>query len=348
MKIQSLRPPLWIGLAAVTVLVGGLTSSAQSQPAPTEFVAFRVDDRHLIAVIGEVSDAVASEEAREVVAAYGFRHGDANPAVVAEQIPSAPIGIKRWTVRLAYGGTVTAAAGRLVQGSAMCSNKAGILMRVEDADAAAFAAQKEKYFVVEPFAGARPAPPLPPAALPGIDKAHLQALLNDLLSREFPAVRERARDEVERLASSDVAYHRNWARGRQRLDAAIAAGQARLQYDTQAFALDPGGAPYYFVRAEWRVGGDPAFGATVWIKGGERPTIVHQDLSPASFLQMFEFQGKLSREQYGLVLNVLDRDGDGWREILFARGGYEGMSITLETLTPGGFVPTGIAYNYGC
>jgi hypothetical protein len=62
---------------------------------------------------------------------------------------------------------------------------------------------------------------------------------------------------------------------------------------------------------------------------------------------MREFRGGVSQAQLGLVLNVVDRDGDGWAEIVFAQEGYEGASIeSLDTRT--GFSPTGIKYFFGC
>jgi hypothetical protein len=63
---------------------------------------------------------------------------------------------------------------------------------------------------------------------------------------------------------------------------------------------------------------------------------------------MWEFQGHVAREHLGLVLNVFDRDYDGWGEVLFAQGGYEGARVSLLEYSPTGFQPTGIAYGYGC
>ena len=63
---------------------------------------------------------------------------------------------------------------------------------------------------------------------------------------------------------------------------------------------------------------------------------------------MFEFQGKVAREHLGLVLNIFDRDNDGWGEVLMAQGGYESMTISLLEYSATGFQPTGIEYAYGC
>jgi len=59
-------------------------------------------------------------------------------------------------------------------------------------------------------------------------------------------------------------------------------------------------------------------------------------------------QGSVAHEHLGLVLNVLDRNGDGWGEVLMAQGGYESMSLSLVEYSASGFHPTGIEYAYGC
>jgi hypothetical protein len=63
---------------------------------------------------------------------------------------------------------------------------------------------------------------------------------------------------------------------------------------------------------------------------------------------MFEVQGRTTRENLGLVLNVLDRDRDGWGEILFLEAGYESFRISLREYSATGFSPTGLVYGGGC
>jgi hypothetical protein len=338
-------------LAAAVTLSDG-TAIAQTPRPASSFVAFRVDDRHAMAVIAEVADQADSVDGSQPAARFGFEYRDADPAIVAA-VPKGVFAVKQWTVHLAPGRRVTATAGRIVHGNAACTGLAGMLLRIDPADQQSYAARPEKYFVVDPGDGMRtaPSPPpsaLPPSALPPIDRTRLERLLHDLLKRELPAVRNEAASEIDRLAESEVAYQRTWALERRELDAGLEAGKARLEYDVQAFDLERNGPPRYFVRAEWAVNGRPAFGAALWIKGGDAPSIVDQDLSTARWLRMFEFQGKLSPELYGLVLNVFDRDGDGWGEVLMARGGYESNRLELIALTPSGFTTTGISYAYGC
>lgn len=320
--------------------------TAQGPRPASSFIAFRVDDQHLVAVMAEVSDQPDTVDGTPA-ARFGFEYRDADPAIVAA-VPREGLAVKQWTVHLAPGRRVSASAGRIVHGGAACTGLAGMVLQIDPDDRQAYAARPEKYFVVDAANGEKAAASAAPSrSFPPIDRAQLEALLNGLLKRELPAVRAEAADEINR-AAGEPGYHRTWAIERRRLDSALDAGQARLEYDVQAFDLERNGPPRYFVRAEWAVGGRAAFGASLWLKGGDALSVVDQDLSTARWLRMFEFQGKVSPELYGLVLNVFDRDGDGWGEVLMARGGYESNKLELIALTPGGFVSTGISYSYGC
>ena len=50
----------------------------------------------------------------------------------------------------------------------------------------------------------------------------------------------------------------------------------------------------------------------------------------------------------GLILNVFDRNHDGWGEVLIVQAGYEGEWLSLLEYSESGFQPTGIGYSYGC
>jgi len=331
---------------AVALLAGDAFLVAQPAPSTTEFIAFRVDDRHVVAVVGETGDGPDDRPGREAISTFGFPFRDAEPAVGAK-IPPPVAAAKQWTIDLGVGRRLTAEFDRLVQGSASCTGLAGVLLRVDDPQRQ-FLNTREKHYVAEPSGATRPASRERPARPAPIDRPQIDSLLGDLLTRELPAMTSGAKEEIDRFASSESEDHRAWARSRRQIDDAMASGKAQLQYDVQSFSLRPDDVPLYFVRAEWRVGGSPAFGAALWIKGGAPLTIVEQNLGPAHFIRLYEFQGELSRQLFGMVLNVVDRDGDGWREIVFARGGYESMEIALLELTPTGFAPTGIGYTYGC
>jgi hypothetical protein len=60
------------------------------------------------------------------------------------------------------------------------------------------------------------------------------------------------------------------------------------------------------------------------------------------------FQGGVGPSHMGLILNVLDRVGDGWEEVLFASEGYERRSIALLEYSPAGFQGAAIDLRGGC
>jgi hypothetical protein len=343
-----LYPNKLTGWIAALIAATGASLTAQAPRATSSFIAFRADDQHVVAVMAEVSDQPDTIDGAPPAARFGFEYRDADPAIVAA-VPREVFTVKRWTVHLGPGRRVAASAGRIVHGGAACTGLAGMVLQIDPQDQQAYAVRPEKYFVVDAADGGKAAASAPPSrTLPPIDRTQLESVLNGMLKRELPGVRAEAAEEIARLAAGEPGYQRNWAIERRELDSALDAGKARLEYDVQAFALERNGPPRYFVRAEWAVGGRAAFGAALWVKGGDTLSIVDQDLSTARWLRMFEFQGKVSPELYGLVLNVFDRDGDGWSEVLMARGGYESNKLELIALTPGGFVPTGISYSYGC
>jgi hypothetical protein len=250
---------------------------------------------------------------------------------------------------------VDAIADRIVGGNAGCNGALGVLLRIESNHMREFASWPARYFIAEPRNGARlpqakgasPVTVLPESTVAPQLRRILEMKLNALMTRELPNVQIESAPELSRMASSPVGYHQSWARERRTTLQALAGGGGRLWYDVQAFRLAPDAVPLYFVRATWRVGGQQAFAAALWMRG-DSLEIVRSDLRPASWLTMFEFQGRLSNEQLGLVLNVLDRNHDGWGEILFAQGGYESLSIEELTFSPAGLASTGTTYSYGC
>jgi hypothetical protein len=334
-----------------------LTSLAQSTAVtPTEFIAFRVDDTHVIAVVKILDNAVKPQANREIspepMARYGFPYFEAPPEFGAH-VPTA-LRSARWLIHAAPGHAFDATVGRVVGGTANCSTAVGLHLTVTSAHAQQFARLPARYFVAEAAAPPRAnegppvtVRPVPAPVLTEAQKSRLESVLNDLMTRELPKIRSEAAPDIERMATSDVNYHRSWAAKIQRVDRRLSEGAVKLTYDIQAFQLDPSGMPTYFVRAEWLAGRDQAFAAAVWLRG-DRFEIVEANTRPASWLRMFEFQGEIGREQLGLVLNVLDRDRDGWGEIVFAFGGYESLGIGVEEWSPTGFMSSGIDYSFGC
>ena len=58
--------------------------------------------------------------------------------------------------------------------------------------------------------------------------------------------------------------------------------------------------------------------------------------------------GQSCGEHLGLILNVFDRDHDGWGGVLLEQGGYESMHLSVLEYSPTGFQPAGIEYGFGC
>src|SRR5688572_27796918 len=218
-------------------MLGDLTASAQAPRQASSFVAFRVDDRHAVAVLAEVADQADSVDGSQPAARFGFEYRDADPAIVAA-IPQAVLLVKQWTVHLAPGRRVAAIAGRIVHGGAACTGLAGMVLQIDPQDRQAYAARPEKYFVVDAADGGQAAAAAPPSrTLPPIDRTQLESVLNGMLKRELPGVRAEAAVEIDRLAAGEPGYQRNWAIERRELDSALDAGKARLEYDVQAFEL---------------------------------------------------------------------------------------------------------------
>lgn len=262
---------------------------------------------------------------------------------------------REWVVHVAPGQAVRATAERVIGGRAQCQQAAGVLLTIAPDETGPFSAAPAKYFVAEPnpaAGGARAAADTRVAAIQNAtlttpQARQLETLLGDLLNRELPAIRDESAPDIARMMSSDVDYHRAWATARRAAEDELMRGSARLVYDVQGYRLDPRGGTMYFVRAQWHAGGRQAFAAAVWLRG-DPLELVEADTSAASWLRMFEFQGRVYTVNLGQVLNVIDRQGDGWGEIIFARGGYESLSLSVRRYSADGFRPEPITFTSGC
>ena len=344
-------------VAALTLLAIAIGVEARSQgrsASATEYVAFRVDDQHLIATV-LVREATGSQVREGLsprpAAQYGYPHFTIPAAWRDRPFAAPPLG--RWIVHLSPASVIEATAEQEVGGYAQCQEAVGVLLRATPKDSKTLAASAARYFVASPLDAASLAKadrssigtiPLPP---PSRWKAAVETALDDLLARELPGVRAGAAPELSKMESSTVGYHRSWARELRRVETAMERNEGRREYDVQAFRLGPAD-PIYFVRAEWLVQGRQGFAASMWLRTEPRVEIIETNVKPAAWLRMFEFQGRIARENLGLVLNVFDRDRDGWGEILFLETGYESFGISLRRFSATGFVPTGVAYSGGC
>jgi hypothetical protein len=341
----------------MAVLLFGTTGTSQERTAEPAFVAFRVDEHRVIATL-TVTEPLARQVREglspEPVARFGYRHFEP-PASWHDRVPADIRDARRWTIHAGPGQVFAAETERLVGGNAQCTEAVAVLLRIDAPRAEAFAALPARYFIAGP---ARPEAPaaatasavrsLPSPVFTVPQRQAFESTLNQLLARELPRVRAEAAPGLRRMAASTVGHQRSWARQRQLMEDELASGRGRLTYDIQSFLLAPDGVPIHFVRAEWSVQRRQAFAASLWMRGAQPTEIIQTDLRPASWLRMFLFQGKVATEQLGLVLNVLDRDGDGWGEVLMSQSGYEGLRIQLFEYSPGGFQPAGTEFACGC
>jgi hypothetical protein len=350
----------WFALLAVVAGAGALPqgqpapSSVEGSAPPAEYVAFRVDDQHLIATVlvrestaGQVTEGLSPRP----VAQHGFQHFTIPTWWRDRPFAAPPLG--RWLVHLSPASVIEATAEEAVGGYAQCQEAVGVLLRATPEHSKKLAASAARYFVASPSGAVAPARsgqspigaiPLPPSSR---WQAPVEAALDELLARERPRVRADAAAELSKMESSTVAYHRSFARELRRVETAMARNEGRRQYDVQAFRLGPVDT-VYFVRAEWLVQGRQGFAVSLWLRTEPRVEVIETNVRPASWLRAFEFQGRITREHLGLVLNVFDRDADGWGEILFLDGGYESFGISLRRYSATGFVPTDVTYGGGC
>jgi hypothetical protein len=349
-----------IGVALFVLTVLPILDVYAQQPAGTHaFIAFRVDAGHVIASVKEIDDPnvrqIRTGLSPEPVARFGYRHVEVPPSF-QEAIPSEVRAASRWLVHAGPGQTFDAVAERVVGGNPGCALTVGMLLKIAAPQSAAFARLSTRYFVAEVAASQSASSPagsslsLHRATSIDADVGDgIRQKLGSLLIEELPRVRAEAAPMVSRMAASPVAAQRAWALARQEIERALAAGRGRLTYDTQSVRLSPDGAAIYFVRAIWYVGQRKGFAGSFWLRrtaGGL--DVIRRDVRPAAWLRMPEFRGEVARPQLGLVLNVVDRDGDGWGEVIVAQAGYESMAIALFELSRDGLEAAAIRYDYGC
>lgn len=336
-----------LGLGVCAVL---LVPAAQDK---TTLIAFRVDDERVLASVRALVDDSIRQfkkgEATSSVAKFGYPFLDL-PEKFQPKIPTdLKIG-DRWAVHTSPGQVFHATAERFVLGQGGCENLLALVLKIDSEELQAFRDVRTKYYVADVRAAltiASPLGPLPDSAITPKFRARLETTLGQVFALELPRVRLETAKSIAAMATSEVEYHRSWARERRSVEAALALGAAVLTYDTQAYRLTPDGVPLVFVRARWHVGSRLGFAAAFWVRE-DSGKIVWQNLRPASWLRTFEFQGEVHTQQLGLVMNVVDRDRDGWAEVIFLQGGYEGVGVEVLDVSADGLKPAGISYSYGC
>jgi hypothetical protein len=264
------------------------------------------------------------EEASPVVAEFGYRYF--KPPAYWGDLGNHKAG-DPWLIHTAPAQVLQATVESVVGGYKGCIQHVGVLLRIAPGQAKAFAAVRARYFVATPTPGEKSRPTrlpssirtLPADALTPHLRRSIESVLRDGLVRELPRIRTEAGPLPQ-------------------IDEALEQGHAQLQYNVQAFHLSPDRVPVLFVRAEWLVGRRQAFAAALWVRGGQQMEVLETNEHRAEWLRVDEADGAVSPAHLGLVLNVLDRDGDGWGEVLFAVAGYESYSVALLEYSAEGFI----------
>ena len=323
--------PLLAGIALVTAV-----GAQPDQRDHGSFIAFRVDDANVIAVVKtDLETPMSDAQVSKVRARFGFAYSDADQATRAA-VPSTIARAADWTVHITGGQELRAKEAKLVGGAIGCGSVAGVMLTVEDADRPRLTASKDLYYVAQPAAAARTTQStssVGQSATPQLNDARrtqLESLLNAAMKEQLPGLREESAP---------------WPN----LDAALSRGDSRLTYDLQAFRLDRSGVPIYFVRAQWRAAGRQAFALAAWIKAGDSLSLITSDARPSGWMRMSEWRGHtMDAQNLGLVLTVLDADHDGWGEVVMAHGGYESVALDSIEFTGNGFNSPGAGFATGC
>ncbi len=287
-----MRIVLALAVAALVSLPRPTTHGQEPDP----LLGFRFDSQRIVATLRSdlnVSLPQLGRGARGQMAKFGYPIFEL-PDSLQTRVPSSIRIGERWSIHTAAGQVFEAIVERFVLGEAQCSKMLAAVMKVDDAQASAFAKVRSKYYVVDRLSAAGAIEPSPLGELPATAvtpeiRRAIEATLATLLTQELPMVRAEANTWLARISESEAADDRSWARRLVRSHEALAEGSATVTYDAQPYRLTPDGAPRIFVRAIWRVGEQQAFAAAAWIRA-DTGEVVWKNLRPASWITMREFR----------------------------------------------------------
>ncbi len=322
----------------LVIAVFMIAGSSPHGQGVSEYVAFRVDDRRVIAhlVKREVTPPqIDADLSPRPLAKFGYRYFD-----LPRSWGNAPTGIQtgdEWLVHTSPERIVRATVERFVGGYVGCQEAIGVMLHIAPDDVQTFAASRARYFVATaPMSDGTtfteaptPVRSLGQAIASTELRRSLESELDAILARELPRVRTETGPWLLRGLDDPYRSNRAWARERMKIEEATQRGEGRLRYNVQAFQLAKDGDAVFFVRADWLVGKQQGFAATLWARGSRQIEVLETNVRPASWMRMSLFQAGVTPSHLGLILNVLDRDRDGWGEVLFSQEGYESRTIRL-------------------
>jgi len=344
-----------LGLAAVlaagTAVALGRPLSSRSVQPDSPLVAFRYDTGRVVFVVGSLSGVyqrdlealpeLPAPEAR--LSALQLYRADLENVPGAADIAGWFDDADRWSVDTGRE-RVRAKIERFAPALRPCEAVLAAIAAVEPGDRARFDRVREKYFLVQRDTESGLPPPAGPISLSAPDPplTELERLgVEDLL-------KEALGEELARVRKGD-SY--DWSGGPswRALDARLARAEGDLRFDSQMLRATPDGVARLYVRASWVLDNRIVFLMSAWIRRGARLNAEAVNSRPSTLLRMRIFQSTpFSREWLGLLLNVFDRDGDGWAEILITSWGYESAAFELFEYSESGPQPTGITYAHGC
>jgi hypothetical protein len=209
----------------------------------------------------------------------------------------------------------------------------------------ALAASPKHYFLVHkslaannPKSGQKP---IPVGLLPAWNPTP------EVRSQIEQAIDAQLKDELAHQESSGI-----FKDVRKQFEEKVALGRVKLTYETQAVQVSPDGFPLLLVRARWMADPQLALLMTLWLHVG--PAVTSEPVDESGNRARW-FSDKSSNvagiatfDQLPYVLNVFDRHGDGYGEVLVFFPGYEGFNIQLFRYTEKGLVATKISIGDGC
>jgi hypothetical protein len=325
---------------ALAILATVVTSRAQPQVPinsdPPWHIAERFDSRHLVIYLraGDWHQRDVQSWGPKLTSPVGDHTSyiDISTTRAREVVNGAAAIGDRWLINDNASGWFHGQVERFVMGDIECSEGWGVMVAVAPEEASTFAARRESHFVVRPDRGTPPESGATPVQrVPLMLSSSQQTQLRALLER----ARLDTRPEVLKFVSTFQTEQRDrW----QALDQAIRRGESVLDFDFEAFRLLPDGDSRAFVRAEWKVGGQPAYVVGAWIRVGSVLTTEHADAARSRIFAylLLEDHVKFGREVAGKILNIADVDGDGRGEVLMLDWGGDGNSVNLYSYAPGG------------
>lgn len=313
-------------------------------------IAQRLDDGRVVIMLGDDVDLSRTEVSAVVGERMPGNHlarflGDVSraPAEWVRQMTGSTIKIgDRWAIDAGRSGWFSAAVDDFVV-TPSCFFGAASALSIDAGQRQSFSRVKEKYFPAHTLDGwTPPSPParVGPAAYTVTPSA--QQKIEQLLQEEFKRTSQQVLDLFSHRVDDPL---------RGRFEAKykrLSAGEGRIRLDVQAFQVTPDRAPRLFVRAVWRLDGEPVYLMGAWVTTTPELAIEASNIEAARRPWFGEFKYSVfDPAANGEVLNVTDVDRDGTAEVLMLYRGYEGFLLELSTYPPAEHGGSRVVAKYG-